>query len=60
MLAKMPSSKTDTWRAILLKKLHGASVHPKIKIKNTLTFIEKIKPLTHKKTRKEGKKKNKP
>ena len=55
-LAKMSPSKTDTWRTILLKIRTVRLFTPKKK-NNTLTYIKKIKPLTHQKTEKKEKKK---
>ena len=58
MLAKMPSSKTDTWRAILLK-IRTVRLFTQKKKKQYADLYKKIKPLTHKKTEKKDKKKKK-
>ena len=66
MLVKMPPSKTDTYRVILLK---NRMVRPKDSLSNanpltqkqknkTQTLIKKTKPLIHQKKKKKKKKAN--
>ena len=70
MLVKMPPSKTDTYRVILLKNrtvrlkdsLSDANLLTLKQKKKTQTLIKKTKPLIHKKKKekKKGKKKANP